>query len=773
MTTTCLSCGATVPDEARFCPACGTKLGPGANPENTLLGTTLNGKYRIISELGAGAMGTVYLGEHIGLKKRIALKVLHSDLQVSDESLQRFQREGIAAGQFSHPNAIQIFDFDTSDSGVLYLAMEYVEGPNLKSVIRKRAPLPVGIAVELTRQILSVLAEAHGRGIVHRDLKPDNIMLVRGASGEETVKVLDFGLSKLVDRPLDSSLMTQTGRIMGTPLYMAPEQCSGGEVDHRSDLYAVGLILHEMLSGKPTFGGETVPEILIAHTSTPPPSVLDTNPDIRLPVDLDEFLARALEKKREDRFQSATEMLAALDEVRYDQVGRSARRKKASKPRPDVLRRVALTVLGVILLTAIGFILERTGIKVSGDANVPRVSMKSVEARTTAETAYVRLLDEVRRALRDKDADVALAAIEEAQASPSADSELSLLRAELFALRGEDTEALAEYQAALDADPNYAAAAAGMGWMHLRRADLDAAFERFEAAAELDPDSAEALAGQGAVYFERQNIEQAKELLQRPALVSSDFAPAHTYLGRALLADGDYEPAIAAFIRAKRSDRRDWNAHAGLGAAYMLTERFADAEKELRRAIELEPAALQVRIDLGGLLIERDRFEEALTELSSAVARFPNSSGLHALLGIAQDATDRDTQALQSIAKAVRLDGSSADLQALLGSLYLQSGSSSLAVEHLREALALNPDHPTANLNLGVALLELERFEDARTRLERAVELTPDDPFAHYTLGVLLMDFVGDNGRAAFHFERFQELGGSDPKVGGWLQALR
>ena len=115
-------------------------------------------------------------------------------------------------------------------------------------------------------------------------------MLARGVAGEETVKVLDFGLSKLIDRPLDSSLMTQTGRIMGTLLYMAPEQCNGADVDHRSDLYAVGLILHELLSGKPVFSGDTVPEILIAHTSTPPPSVLDSNPDIKLPLDLDAFL---------------------------------------------------------------------------------------------------------------------------------------------------------------------------------------------------------------------------------------------------------------------------------------------------------------------------------------------------------------------------------------------------------------------------------------------------------------------------------------------------
>ncbi|MFO0981948.1 MAG: serine/threonine-protein kinase [Planctomycetota bacterium] len=202
---------------------CGTKVGLKAERGDPLLGKTLGGKYRVLQKLGAGSMGTVYLGEHIGLKKKVALKILHPELQVTDEALQRFQREGIAAGQFNHQNAIQIFDFDR-EGRICYLAMEYVEGRTLREVIQDGRALDVRAAIDFALQLLRVLAEAHRHGIVHRDLKPDNMMIMESATGERVLKVLDFGLSKLLGRPLGASMQTQVGRIVGTPLYMAPEQ---------------------------------------------------------------------------------------------------------------------------------------------------------------------------------------------------------------------------------------------------------------------------------------------------------------------------------------------------------------------------------------------------------------------------------------------------------------------------------------------------------------------------------------------------------------------
>jgi serine/threonine-protein kinase len=393
--TTCPNCSYASEEVFAFCPKCGTKQAEDVPSGDPLIGRTLNDKYRVLSELGKGSMGTVYLGEHISLKKKIALKVLHTDVQVGQEARQRFQREGIAAGQFTHPNAIQIFDFDMDEGPVFYLAMEYVEGLDLKRLIRRDGALPVDTALDIMKQVLGALDEAHRHGIIHRDLKPENIMVVRSASGGmlQTVKVLDFGLSKLVDRPLDASL-TEVGRVMGTPLYMSPEQVSGDTVDHRTDIYAAGLILYEMLSGKTPFSGKTLQEILGKHLKELPPSVVESNPDLRVSEDVDAVLVRALEKDRADRFQSAEEMMTALRECRLDGPQASATPRKSGpapvtpsvatgKRRSGLWVALAVGFLGAIVVTvailAAGTRRKRSGACAPG----PRPSARPPSAATS------------------------------------------------------------------------------------------------------------------------------------------------------------------------------------------------------------------------------------------------------------------------------------------------------------------------------------------------------------------------------------------------------
>ena len=333
--TSCLQCGHDDPAGFTFCPRCGTRAVESVEKRDPLLGLVLNGKYRVESEIGVGAMGRVYLGEHIGLKKRVALKVLHPDLQVSDESLQRFQREGIAAGKFNHPHAIQIFDFDRSDGRVFYLAMEFVDGVNLGVFLRQRGRLPVAMALVLAHQMVSCLAEAHKHGIVHRDFKPENIMVSEGSRGDLRVKVLDFGLSKLVDRRLNSSLVTQPGRLLGTPLYMAPEQVAGEEADARSDVYAAGLILYEMLAGERPFREANATQLFLTRPTVEAPSIRDDHPGLELPDELDDILRRALARDRADRYQSGEELFAAVDALVSGGASSSVSRSRApALPRP-------------------------------------------------------------------------------------------------------------------------------------------------------------------------------------------------------------------------------------------------------------------------------------------------------------------------------------------------------------------------------------------------------------------------------------------------------
>src|SRR5262245_14074371 len=324
----CASCGHSAAGDFQFCPQCGTRSvgapGPG------MIGRTLVGKYRILQEVGAGSMGTVYRAEHTALRRLVAIKVLHRELQVDDEALRRFQREGIAAGHLQHPNAIQMFDFDRDD-GLLFLAMEFVAGQSLRERIREQGALSWAVVQELVRQLLSVLDAAHRAGIVHRDLKPENLMIVESEDGP-VLKVLDFGLSKLVGRRLAASMLTHAGRLLGTPLYMAPEQWRGEDADHRADLHAVGLLMFEMLTGRPPFQARDVYDTMMCSTERPAPTLREVAPQVVIPVGVEAIVQRALEKARENRWPDAASMLQALDAIDPDRLdtGATVRRRARS-----------------------------------------------------------------------------------------------------------------------------------------------------------------------------------------------------------------------------------------------------------------------------------------------------------------------------------------------------------------------------------------------------------------------------------------------------------
>ena len=311
----------------RFCPTCGARYSTGADfcavdgqrletlPEeetalrgNTLVGRTLDGRYRVESVLGEGGMGVVYLVTHAALGKRMALKVLHGDGARDETTVARFVQEAQASSAIGHPNIVDVIDFGRLADGAAYFVMELLEGESLTDRV-KRGAIPLEQTISIAEQIASALAAAHARGIVHRDLKPDNVQLVRRGA-EEVVKVLDFGIAKVGGA---SSKLTKTGMIFGTPHYMSPEQAAGQSVDARADVYALGVILFEMATGTVPFDGDTFMGILSKHMFEPPPRptnvLASTHP-------LEPVILRALAKKPEDRYPSMDALLADLRTVR-------------------------------------------------------------------------------------------------------------------------------------------------------------------------------------------------------------------------------------------------------------------------------------------------------------------------------------------------------------------------------------------------------------------------------------------------------------------------
>jgi eukaryotic-like serine/threonine-protein kinase len=792
----CRSCGHQGEEEFHFCPTCGTRVDEGESGGDPLLGRVLNDKYRVVEEIGSGAMGTVYEGEHLGLRKKVALKVLHSDMQVSEDSLQRFQREGIAAGKFNHPGAIQIFDFDR-DGQTIYLAMEFVEGVNLKVFLRQKGRLAPPAAVDVMVQVLSVLAEAHRQGIIHRDLKPDNIMVMPSATGQFAIKVLDFGLSKLVDARSDGSMQTQVGRILGTPLYMAPEQCAGEAVDLRSDLYAAGLIFYELLVGITPFPDESTTEILFTRTTREAPSVTDSHPDLRLSLDIDTILARALSRRRENRYQSAGEMLEALEAIRHDVVGKAGRRSESSAApsrssstplsasaadRPVAKesapgerrwnwKRIAIAAAALIL-SAATVVAITDYFSGSAAPDVPRVTMKGREHWTMEESRYVNHLANARASLERGAPDIALAALDDALVLACADSEAFLLRAIAQRELGDLDMALADLAEALEIDPRYAEAAAMIGWIHFRGGDLEEASQRFDEAVGFDAGSGEALAGQAAVLLAHGDREEGKRFLESAVSVDSDSPAAHLGLGRLLLEEGDSEAAVGHLVAAKRQDSRNWRILAALGDAYLQRGDIAQAENQFEQARKLNGDAVEVLRSLASLLVDGERFSEARRLLESALGRHPTAGKLNALMGVVLEAQGDLDGALDRLQRALEAGEDDARLHTLMGVLHQRQGRIDDARRSFRAALSRDDQLALPHLDLGLLLFGEGDWEAAIPELTRAAELDPELEYPHLALGVIHMDYTGDSAAAVDCFSTYQERGGRDPRVEAWLQTL-
>ncbi|MBA3542330.1 MAG: serine/threonine protein kinase [Deltaproteobacteria bacterium] len=272
------------------------------------------GKYKILAQIGEGGMGVVYRAQHVVLGSPAAIKILLPQFTRDPVVVERLFTEAKASSAIRHPGIVEVFDYGHTGD-ITYIAMELLRGESLQNFLTRNHKLSASLAAQIAAQMFAALDAVHVRGVVHRDLKPDNVFLVRDrtAPGSIRIKLLDFGIAKLVGEPSTPRIKTKGGVILGTPAYMAPEQCRGGsgEIDARADLYAVGCILFQMLTGRPPFDAEGSGEVMAMHIYEPPPRLHSLQP--KLPVELDALLAKLLVKRAEDRIPSAAFALAALE----------------------------------------------------------------------------------------------------------------------------------------------------------------------------------------------------------------------------------------------------------------------------------------------------------------------------------------------------------------------------------------------------------------------------------------------------------------------------
>lgn len=270
--------------------------------------TMLDGKYRIIQPLAEGGMGVVYRAEHVLMRKIVAIKRLHRDLMNMEQVAQRFEREAQAAAKIDHQNVCAVTDCGRDVTGAFFIVMELLEGESLQDIVDRDGSVEMGRLLNIAAQICSGLEKAHSMGVIHRDLKPENIMLIRKDDKKDVVKIMDFGIAKMITDDTPATSLTQAGMIFGTPHFLSPEQAAGDEIDCRSDLYSLGVIIFYMASGKYVFDDATVGALLRKHIAAPPPLLRDVAPLAMFPDGLQPILSRLLAKNPEDRYESAKQL---------------------------------------------------------------------------------------------------------------------------------------------------------------------------------------------------------------------------------------------------------------------------------------------------------------------------------------------------------------------------------------------------------------------------------------------------------------------------------
>ena len=280
-------------------------MGEGLQP-----GSILAGRYKVLSEIGRGKLGIVYKVHHAVLDRTVAVKVLFAEVKATDTAFLRFQREAETASSLNHPCVVKIFDFGIAEGRFPFLVMDYVEGKILGNLLREQIRLPREKALPIFIQICDGMAHAHENGIIHRDLKPDNIFLVQKGVQHEFVQIVDFGIAKKLNDK--KRKLTGEGQVLGTPAFMSPEQIMGKDLDARSDIYSLGCLMYNVLTGKLPFAGASATEVMALHLEREPMSFSEACPGLRLPVGLQYVLRKSLKKEVKERHASMLELKEEL-----------------------------------------------------------------------------------------------------------------------------------------------------------------------------------------------------------------------------------------------------------------------------------------------------------------------------------------------------------------------------------------------------------------------------------------------------------------------------
>ncbi len=726
--------------------------------------TEFGPRYRIESLLGEGGMGSVYKAYDKDLDRIVAIKLLRPGLASHPAAMQRFKQELLLASKISHKNILRIHDLGDV-GGVKFISMAYVEGEDLHHLLEKQGRLPVERAVRLARQLCEALAAAHAEGVAHRDLKPQNVLLDHG----DNAYVSDFGLAKSLEA--DAAGMTRTGELLGTPRYMSPEQVESKPADHRSDLYSLGLILYEMVTGKLPFPGDSAAHAMLQRVRKKPKNPKLLNPE--LPDHVVRIILRCLEKDPAQRYQSAREVLADLDAQRSPSRSRSVQIALPMPTRRDWLLVAGVLLVLIVLALAVpsvrNFVLRRPPATPTTPAGIPALAqgkylavlpfrvlgdqgslgyiaegvvealsaklfqLKDVRVASTAAVGSVNQKEPLEKMARELGVNLVVQGmvqgtgekirvvvnLEDMAAGKRLWSqEFSGMTQDLLTL---EDQIYTQLVAALELKPNQEELARGSS----RPTENIEAYDLY-------------LKGRNAMRGQQQvkNIEAAIRFYEGAMKKDPGFALAYAGLADASLLmyedkkDSFWsQKALAAAQQAERLNDNLAEVHSSLGSVYNATGKTAEALAELKRALRLAPNSDEGYRHLGSTYLATGRKEEAIRAYQKAIEINSYYWVNHNVLGAAYFQVGDYDRALSAFRRVTELEPDNPTGYENVGDVYFRQGKYNDCIPTFQKALELQPSYDNYS-NLGTAYFYLKRYDDAVKMFEKAVELSPNQQVA-------------------------------------------
>jgi serine/threonine protein kinase/Tfp pilus assembly protein PilF len=679
------------------------------------------GPYQIVRRLGAGGMGDVYLAQDTRLGRQVALKLLPEYFTTDQERVRRFQQEARAASALSHPNVATIYDVGEAD-GASYIAMEYVEGQTLDTKMSGQ-PLDSTEIIDIAAQVADALEEAHAKGITHRDIKPGNIMVT--ARGQ--VKVLDFGLAKVTRREeptagsdLSTQAKTEPGVVMGTVAYMSPEQTLGREVDHRTDLFSLGVVIYEMTTGRRPFSGADAGETRDRILHAQPEAISRFN--YNAPAELERIIRKCLEKDRARRYHSAHELLIDLRNLKRDiESGAGATEKRARQPLASARRRgKAINSVAVLPLinasgdpdmdylsdgiteSIINSLSPLPKLRVIARSTVFRYKGQEADPQQVGRTLNVRAVLMGRVLQRGDTLIIGTELVDVADGSQLWGQRYNRKLADVLAVQEEIAEQISEklrlrlsgehrkpltkrYTDNAEAYQLYLKGRYYF-WKKWTEENAKKAIEYFRQAIDVDPTYALAYAGMADVYISlgsfagsvlppTEVMPKAKAAAMKALEIDDTLAEAHTSLGWVKMDyDWDWAGADKEFQRAIKLNPNHWQAHFWYGFYLGAMGRFTEAVAEMKRAQELDPLSNMVTMFVGWEMYLARQYDQAIKQTRRALEVNPEESAALVLLGLAYEQKLMFEEAITQIEKAATLNRGAPGTVVLLGHTYAMSG---------------------------------------------------------------------------------------------------